>query len=205
MPEEEVRAMQCKAEDCQSEVELAGAHHRLYCSTECKVRQNWRNQAFRRRGSGRPGRPRAARRERQCAADGCSAVIAASAHPLRLLCSEACKRRESERRERYGVFGATLEDYDRLFMEQAGRCSICQSSTPGRAGATRFAFDHDHDTNRPRGLLCHLCNVGLGSFQDDPVLLRAAIAYLETHAPTAAMNPGVDSSAAAVAPRSMRS
>ncbi|MBO0881613.1 MAG: hypothetical protein J2P17_14985 [Mycobacterium sp.] len=52
-------------------------------------------------------------------------------------------------------------------------CEIC--------GAPAEANDHDHHTGALRGLLCQGCNLGLGFFSDDPVRLRAAIAYLERY------------------------
>ncbi len=39
-------------------------------------------------------------------------------------------------------------------------------------------IDHDHSDGSFRGILCHLCNVGLGAFKDSPERLSLAIGYL---------------------------
>lgn len=53
-----------------------------------------------------------------------------------------------------------------------GVCQICLTTEE------RLHLDHCHVTGDLRGYLCRACNHGLGNFQDDPKLLRAAIAYL---------------------------
>jgi hypothetical protein len=69
----------------------------------------------------------------------------------------------------------TMEDYDQLSGLQGGECAICRSSLKE---AKRPSVDHDHISGHVRGLLCGLCNVGLGFFKDNPNLLRKAILYL---------------------------
>jgi hypothetical protein len=71
--------------------------------------------------------------------------------------------------------GLTPEQYDSLLSEQARCCAICDQPF---AAVPRI--DHDHRTGEVRGLLCHNCNVALGHFRDNPVLLRRAIHYLDT-------------------------
>lgn len=74
------------------------------------------------------------------------------------------------------TYNITLEEYKKLSSEQADRCIICTrhvSELP-----TKLSVDHDHSTGKVRGLLCTKCNVGIGYFQDDPNLLKKAIAYL---------------------------
>ena len=74
------------------------------------------------------------------------------------------------------TYGITLADYDEIIEQQGGRCAICFSFPyAGRA----LCVDHDHVTGAVRGLLCDACNRGIGFFQDEPELLRVAIAYLE--------------------------
>lgn len=80
-------------------------------------------------------------------------------------------------RENYGL---TLADVHALIAAQDGRCSICVEVLAPYAGGKgcRTHIDHDHATKRVRGVLCHLCNQGLGKFRDDPDRLERAVAYL---------------------------
>lgn len=64
-----------------------------------------------------------------------------------------------------------------MLAAQDGKCLICRRTNPD--SAKPLAVDHCHATNRVRGLLCHKCNTGLGSFDDNPELLVGAIAYLQ--------------------------
>lgn len=65
-------------------------------------------------------------------------------------------------------------------------CEICNE--PLERGRNKIAVDHDHACcsgmvkscgNCVRGVLCARCNIGLGSFRDNPEYLRAAALYLE--------------------------
>ena len=42
----------------------------------------------------------------------------------------------------------------------------------------KIVFDHDHTTGMFRGWICDTCNVVLGRYRDDPVLLDKLAAYL---------------------------
>ena len=53
-----------------------------------------------------------------------------------------------------------------------GKCAICGS-------ALNLGIDHDHTRNILRGLLCDLCNTGIGLFHDNPELLIRAARYLK--------------------------
>jgi hypothetical protein len=63
-------------------------------------------------------------------------------------------------------------------------CLICKSDTPG---SMSWNVDHDHKCCSGskscgkciRGILCHLCNKGIGLLGDDPILLSSAVSYLE--------------------------
>lgn len=65
----------------------------------------------------------------------------------------------------------TEDEYLRLLDEQDGVCAICGKPETVRRGAAepRLSVDHDHATERVRGLLCQSCNVICGMFRDDPI------------------------------------
>lgn len=103
----------------------------------------------------------------------CRRVIARAAHILR-------------------TYGITQDQYDALYAEQEGRCAICgcddeMMTIPNGSRnrqARRFSHlyvDHDHRTGKVRGLLCQDCNLGLGAFKDNGIILRTAAAYLRKH------------------------
>lgn len=72
-------------------------------------------------------------------------------------------------------FGITLQDFNEMNERQGGLCAICRR-LPGKRS---LHVDHDHITGEVRGLLCYNCNRALGDLREDPVLIRAAIRYLE--------------------------
>lgn len=80
-------------------------------------------------------------------------------------------------------FGMTEVEYQALHEAQGGRCAICRRPERRtiRGRVQPLVMDHDHGTERFRALLCHGCNVSLGHFMDDPVLLTRAIEYLQRH------------------------
>lgn len=75
-------------------------------------------------------------------------------------------------------YGLSAEQYAEMLDKQGGKCAICGATEPG--GRDRvWQVDHCHDSNKVRGLLCGLCNRGLGQFRDDADRLRAAADYLD--------------------------
>jgi hypothetical protein len=75
------------------------------------------------------------------------------------------------------MYGLTVAEIEAIRERQGGVCAICRQGSPNERD---LCIDHDHSTGEVRGLLCVLCNSGLGQFRDDPVILRAAIEYLAT-------------------------
>ena len=74
-------------------------------------------------------------------------------------------------------FGITLDTYNQMLVNQNFKCACCGTSTPQGQGG--FHVDHCHKTGNIRGLLCHLCNTGIGKLGDDLSGLLRAVKYLE--------------------------
>lgn len=79
-------------------------------------------------------------------------------------------------------YGITKEEYDIMAVNQNNVCAICGKQETEKYG--KLAIDHDHKTGVIRSLLCHKCNRGLGSFNDDIQILQSALEYLNSHKQT---------------------
>ncbi len=85
------------------------------------------------------------------------------------------KVRAKQIRHKLVKYGLIPEQYDAILASQNGVCAICGLAR----GIKMLAVDHDHKTNKVRGLLCQFCNTALGKFLDSVEILKRAISYLE--------------------------
>jgi hypothetical protein len=69
------------------------------------------------------------------------------------------------------LYNITESHLSLLYKKADNKCMICQKKK-------KLYIDHDHQTNKVRGLLCSKCNLGLGHFNDDIETLISAIYYL---------------------------
>ena len=73
-------------------------------------------------------------------------------------------------------YGISIDEYQALLIGCNNRCQIC--GEPPKQNERLFV-DHCHSTNKVRGLLCRICNFGIGHFKDNPELMERAVAYLK--------------------------
>jgi hypothetical protein len=78
-------------------------------------------------------------------------------------------------------FGLTTVQYNDMLQVQQHLCKLCgKPETATRNGKVKFlAIDHNHSTGEVRGLLCGDCNMGLGKFRDNTLVLLKAARYIE--------------------------
>lgn len=76
-----------------------------------------------------------------------------------------------KRCDRYDIHISELFD---MYNIQDGKCCICSKEID----IEDSAIDHNHITGEFRGILCKICNRGLGMFRDNPNILLSAYQYL---------------------------
>ena len=84
------------------------------------------------------------------------------------------RTREQRLHTRYGI---TIKEYERILATQGGVCAICRTSRRDVRNR-EMPVDHNHTTNKVRGILCDKCNRIIGLFNDDPDVIEAAVKYL---------------------------
>ena len=80
-------------------------------------------------------------------------------------------RRKTRLKYKYNL---SLEDYNKLVEAQNNKCALCLKEHTRRP----LNVDHCHKTGKVRGLLCDKCNLGIGLFDDNPILLQKVKDYL---------------------------
>jgi hypothetical protein len=86
----------------------------------------------------------------------------------------SCVGRTTAEKSRLKVrYGITLEEVELMKESQGYRCAICWREPK------HWHIDHDHKTDRVRGMLCGPCNMALGLLQDDIHTIKKAAEYLD--------------------------
>ena len=89
-------------------------------------------------------------------------------------------RTRTSRRDR--KYNLSVEDYDKLLIEQNGVCAICKESETANGSNGKLkplSVDHNHETKKVRGLLCHNCNMAIGNLKESCERAKSLIEYLE--------------------------
>lgn len=97
-------------------------------------------------------------------------------------CSSSCYRefRRSNKQnskllnvyyQKKNKYGLTKDQYIKMLEDSQGKCKICNKER-------ELCVDHDHNTLKVRGLICHNCNKMLGLAEDNIEILSKAIKYL---------------------------
>lgn len=74
-------------------------------------------------------------------------------------------------------YAMSIDDFEAMWADQGGVCITCSTSLDD----VKACVDHDHDTGRVRGILCHNCNVSAGLLKDSPRIAASLSEYLRGH------------------------
>jgi hypothetical protein len=84
---------------------------------------------------------------------------------------EAIKKQQIRNRNRKYGMGAA-QHFAIQLRKQKKKCAVCKKSLK------KTSFDHNHKTNKWRGVVCPRCNTGLG-FIEAPGFVKQATTYLK--------------------------
>jgi Recombination endonuclease VII len=94
---------------------------------------------------------------------------------------------ESRRRTRVKYYyDLSEETFLEMEKESGGICKLCKlpevRKTNSGSKICRLMIDHDHRTNRVRGLICHRCNVLIGCLEkESPLSIVERILLISKH------------------------
>lgn len=99
--------------------------------------------------------------ERRCEHCGCSYFPTSNRQKW---CSECVPDKKARRVIQH--YGISWKEREGMYNEQDGMCVLCEHRQAE-------VVDHDHETGKVRGLLCHRCNTILHEVEDSEWLERA--------------------------------
>lgn len=88
------------------------------------------------------------------------------------------KIRSQIRKNQIEKYGMKKEDYDRMNLQQKGKCALCGKNNTKKGKIIALGIDHNHKTGKIRKLLCNRCNILLGMIHEDVNLLPIIQKYL---------------------------
>jgi hypothetical protein len=97
---------------------------------------------------------------------------------------------EQRRRDLKSRYNLSLEEYEKMYEDQEGRCACCGKTEQelkeqySSSIHSKLCVDHDHDTGKVRQLLCHKCNTFIGYLETRQDILGKAFEYIERHRKT---------------------
>ena len=101
---------------------------------------------------------------------------------LQSKCKSCCT---TVRREKYYKPHSAIRQKLKLSQAEVDRLlkpGECQNPAC-RSKDRRLCIDHNHDTEKPRGLLCHNCNTALGLLGDNTQIILGLSQYLAQREP----------------------
>lgn len=91
-------------------------------------------------------------------------------------CTSASRKNPSrEKMRQYNLkqkYRTTEKEVQSMLSSQNYCCGLCEKDIK-----ETYRIDHNHNTNKVRGILCHRCNIRLGGW-DDLKFREAALVYL---------------------------
>jgi Recombination endonuclease VII len=90
------------------------------------------------------------------------------------------KIRDTKLKQAYGV---GIDYFNAKLKEQNGVCAGCSRDfkSEWRGRKVNMCLDHNHSTNKPRGILCIKCNRALGLFEENRKTLNNIVEYLDKY------------------------
>ena len=70
-------------------------------------------------------------------------------------------------------YSLTLDEHKQMYIDQNGQCAICKIPV----SYNKICTDHNHKTNKVRGLLCCRCNIWVAAV-DDKGFSKQAVKYV---------------------------